>query len=410
MKNRTSFKKESQKILKKAEAENFSVAVLLMDLDRFKNINDTFGHYAGDLVLKEAAARLKQVLIPKYEIYRIGGDEFIILISDATELESRHVAESILSAFTQPFQLEQYEITITPSIGISSYSNNVVTEDLLLKHADAAMYQAKVLGKNRYYFFDENLNDMLMRRMQLEIDLEKSIAENQLFLVYQPIHCLDTGKRRGLEALLRWKHPTLGLISPAEFIPIAEDTGQIHAIGEWVMRTACAEIKQLQENGMTGSLIAVNVSSKQMEEGFVTIVKEIVEETGLDPTCLELEITESMMQNVDTSMQIIHGLHELGVKIAIDDFGTGYSSFYLLRDLPIDTIKIDKAFIDEIDNEKSLLIVKTMIDIGLNLDLRVVSEGIEHEWQLEALKELDCDLGQGYLFDKPMPIDEWIKK
>ncbi|WP_058308410.1 putative bifunctional diguanylate cyclase/phosphodiesterase [Gracilibacillus massiliensis] len=409
LKNRTSFTEEAQKILKKAEVESFPVTVLLMDLDRFKNINDTFGHYAGDQVLKEAANRLKSIFAVKSEIYRIGGDEFIILLPNATKEKSKDVAETILSNFSLPFSVHHHEIMITPSIGISSYPNDGLTGELLMKHADAAMYQAKMLGKNRFYFFDEKLNEQLMRRMTLEIDLEKAIVANQLFLVFQPIHCLHTGKVKRFEALIRWEHPKLGMVSPSEFIPIAEDTGQINKIGEWVLRKACEETKKLHDHGMKELGVAVNVSSKQMESNFITIVEEILEETELDAKYLELEITESTMQNIDTSVRMIRKLHDIGVQIAIDDFGTGFSSLYLLRDLPIDTIKIDKAFIDEINDKKSLSIVKTIIDIGLNLNLKIVAEGIEHEWQKNALTDLNCDFGQGYFFAKPISSYEVLK-
>ncbi|SHM53479.1 putative bifunctional diguanylate cyclase/phosphodiesterase [Gracilibacillus kekensis] len=408
LKNRTSYTEESQTILKKAEEDNFSVDVLLLDLDRFKNVNDTFGHYAGDHVLKEAANRLKCILNVNCEIYRVGGDEFIILLPHASTENSKNVAETIISTFSTPFSVQQHELLITPSIGISSYPKDALTGELLLTHADAAMYQAKKLGKNRYYCFDENLNEQLQRRMTLEIDLEKAISENQLFLVFQPIHCLNSGNIDKFEALLRWKHPRLGMISPNEFITIAEDTGQINKIGKWVLRKACKETKKLQQNGLNGIGVAVNVSSRQLESSFITIVEEILEKTGLEAKYLELEITESIMQNIDTSVRMIQNFHELGVKIAIDDFGTGYSSLFLLRDLPIDTIKIDKAFIDEINDIKSQSIVKTIIDIGMNLDLRVVAEGIEHDWQKEALNDLQCDFGQGYFFSKPIPSDEII--
>ncbi|UOQ86765.1 putative bifunctional diguanylate cyclase/phosphodiesterase [Gracilibacillus salinarum] len=405
LKNRVSFTEESKKLRKQGQP----LAVLLMDLDRFKNINDSLGHQAGDQVLLEAAIRLRKVVTGGAEVYRIGGDEFIMLVPEASVDKMREVSNAILAVFSSPFHLEQYEVSLTPSIGISFYPEDAMTEEQLMKHADAAMYQAKRLGKNRYYFFDEVLHRRIMRKLTLEMKLEKAIVEEQFTVVYQPIVSLSSDTPVGVEALVRWVHPTMGEVSPTEFIPIAEETGQIHKIGEWVLRKACYDIKQLHEAGFHDLTVAVNVSPKQLERRFVKTVKTVLEETGLPPQYLELEIIESLMQNIDTSKMILQSLHDVGIGIVIDDFGTGYSSLYLLKELPIDKLKVDKHFIKGVEDKTSLAIVKTMIDIGANLHLKVVAEGIEADWQRNILHRLDCDYGQGYYYSEPVSLIE-LKK
>ncbi|UOQ46644.1 bifunctional diguanylate cyclase/phosphodiesterase [Gracilibacillus caseinilyticus] len=405
LKNRVSFTEDSKKLRKKGQP----LAVLLMDLDRFKNINDSLGHQAGDQVLLEAAIRLRKVVEGGAEVYRIGGDEFIMLVPHASVEKMKEVSNAILAVFSSSFHLEQYEVSLTPSIGISFYPEDALTEEQLMKHADAAMYQAKRLGKNRYYFFDEVLHRRIMRKLTLEMKLEKAIVEDQFTLVYQPIVRLASDTPVGVEALVRWDHPTMGDVSPTEFIPVAEETGQIHKIGEWVLRKACLEIKQLHEAGYHDLTVAVNVSPKQLERRFVKTVENVLEETGLPPQYLELEIIESLMQNIDTSKMILQSLHDLGIGIVIDDFGTGYSSLYLLKELPIDKLKIDKHFIKGVEDKTSLAIVKTMVDIGANLHLKVVAEGIEAEWQRNILHRLYCDYGQGYYYSEPVSLKD-LKK
>lgn len=404
--NRTSFKEDLDNIIQDAKQTNKKVALLLLDLDRFKMVNDTLGHHIGDNVLKKVSSRLKSTLGKRDEIYRLGGDEFVLVLSDASEEECRIVGDKIINEFTMPFFIAHHQITITPSIGISLYPENGAYYEALLKSADAAMYLAKDSGKNKYCFYDVALHERMSRKMTIENHLTSAIEKNQMQLFYQPKIELKTRMIYGMEALLRWEHPDLGSISPVEFIPIAEETGQILAIGEWALKTACQQNKVWQQKGYSSLCLSVNVSVRQFEHGdFVEIVNNTLLETGLDPQFLELEITESIMQNVGESIEVLNGLRKLGVKIAIDDFGTGYSSLHILKELPIDIIKIDKSFIDDITNTmKNQSMVKAIINIGLNLNLDIVAEGIEHDHQIEALLSYNCGLGQGFLFQKPIDV------
>ncbi|GGM39671.1 hypothetical protein GCM10011351_27270 [Paraliobacillus quinghaiensis] len=410
LKNRTAFIEDLAEIMNKAKKSDRSVALLLMDLDRFKNVNDTLGHHIGDLVLRESAAKLKRTLHEEAVIYRIGGDEFVIVLPNISKSDCVTTADIVLDIFRQPFSIEFHEISITPSIGISLYPTDGLDSQELLKYADSAMYVAKEKG-NRYHFFDAALNAYITRRMIIEVELKKAIDRNELVLFYQPKIKLSTGEMVGMEALLRWDHPKLGSISPTEFIPVAEETGQITAIGEWVLRTACHQNKVWQDQGFQSLSVSVNVSARQFEQGdFIKIVEKALYDSGLNPKFLELEITESIMQNTCESIQALKEVRELGVKTSIDDFGTGYSSLHVLKELPIDTIKIDKSFIDDIENKTNLSIIKTIIDIGLNLNLDIIAEGIEMQEQFNTLDRLNCGYGQGYLFSRPVPANEFQKK
>ncbi|MCT2535228.1 EAL domain-containing protein [Aquibacillus koreensis] len=411
MKNRTSFINELNDVMDHAKETNRPVALLLMDLDRFKNVNDTLGHYVGDRILQAASERLNKYLPNDYLMkYRIGGDEFVIVLPDITQDECEKSAQSILDIFSKPFIIDHHEITITPSIGISMYPYNGKNSEILLKYADAAMYLAKEKGKNRYQFFNTELNDVVNRRMTLEVELRKAMELQQVSLHYQPKFSLKENRLVGMEALLRWDHPVLGSVSPAEFIPIAEETGQINAIGEWVIKTACKQNKIWYDQGHR-LCVSVNVSARQLEQfDFVRMVKSALLETGLSPAYLELEITESIMQNTTESTEVLQSIKEYGVKTSLDDFGTGYSSLYILKELPIDAIKIDKSFIDNMEDATNLSIIKTIIDIGLNLNLQVVAEGIEHAYQIEYLRGFNCGYGQGYFFSEPVPADKFEEK
>ncbi|NRD76783.1 EAL domain-containing protein [Bacillus sp. BRMEA1] len=397
--NRASFAEDLRKYMMKNNHKN-SVAMLLIDLDRFKVVNDTLGHHVGDRILIKSSERLKQSLDNETLIYRLGGDEFVMILPDATEMKCALTAKNILKNFQSPFIVNGYEILVTPSIGISIFPES--GEDLL-KHADAAMYLAKENGKNRFVFFNNELNKTLIRKMRLENELRKAIDQNQIFLFYQPKVDLATKKLIGMEALLRWKHPELGWVSPLEFIPIAEETGQIVSIGEWVLNEACRQNMIWQSKGYPPLCVSVNVSVRQFQHSnFPMVVKKVLQETKLPPQFLELEITESIMQNIKESTEVLQGLRQIGVKTSIDDFGTGYSSLHVLQKLPIDTIKIDKSFIDDMENTSQQSMVKTIIDLGLSLHLSVVAEGIEHEYQMNSLLEKGCRIGQGYLFSKPV--------
>lgn len=401
--NRSSFKLDLENAIEKANKNNSTFYILLMDLDRFKIINDTLGHFVGDELLKITSLKLRNELEADCGIYRLGGDEFVVLIEDATNEKCEATANQIIAVFKNTFTIQQHEISITPSVGISSYPVNGKEADSLFKAADAAMYLAKGQGRNNYQFYNSELNQVLTRKMMIENELRKAITRNELELYYQPKFNLRTRRLMGMEALLRWNSQKLGRISPTEFIPVAEDTGLIVNIGEWVLRRACIQTKQWQDQGFQSHSISVNVSVQQFKQSnLVNTVENILKETGLNPMYLELEITESIMQNVEESKKVLAGLREIGLKISLDDFGTGYSSLHVLKNLPINTLKIDKTFIDDIKIENDQSMVKGIIDIAQNLKLEIVAEGIEYEYQLGVLADYHCDYGQGYLFSEPI--------
>lgn len=406
LRNRSSFNGEIENLL--ADYPTKQMALLLIDLDQFKVVNDTMGHHIGDRVLVKTAERLQAALAPNMLLYRLGGDEFIIVVLDATDEKCEAVANKLLDLFKESMDVEDYQISITPSIGISKYPEHGYTPEDLMKKADAAMYLSKENGKNGYSFFNAELSQEKLRKMTIENALKKAIQKNQFVLYYQPKVVLGTRKIIGMEALLRWRHPELGWISPVEFIPVAEETGQIVAIGEWVLEEACRQNKQWQDAGYPPLSVSVNVSVLQFKHGkFLETVERVLEKTGLDTRYLELEITESIMQNIKESKKILVSLQQMGIKISIDDFGTGYSSLNVLQKLPIDTLKIDKSFVDELDIDDMNPMVKAIIDLGLNLDMTLVAEGIESENQMKVLIEHGCTIGQGYLFSKPVAPEEF---
>ena len=404
--NRHMFKKHLNEIL--TNHENKKLAVLFLDLDRFKNINDTKGHTIGDLLLKIVAKRLKMAVKNEGMVSRQGGDEFIILLEDIDKEKVAEVANQIIEQFSNPIEINQQEFFVTPSIGISIFPNDGEDEETLIKHADTAMYLAKERGKNNFQFYTSKLQELASRKMELENGLRKALEQEQLWLYYQPQVDLETEEIVGIEALIRWNHPANGMISPSEFIPLAEETGIIIPIGKWVLRKACEQNMYWQKLGYKTIPIAVNVSVRQLQEDdFVKTVTTILKEVGLDPRYLELEITESIMQNIDRSTIILNQLKELGVKISIDDFGTGYSSLSYLKHLPIDSIKIDKSFIDDIINHSNQgEMVKTIINMGNNLTFNVIAEGIETQKQVIFLKQHDCKSAQGYFYSKPLPAKQ----
>ena len=399
--NRASFQEHLDNMI--TDTNNCTIGLLLIDLDRFKIINDTLGHQAGDDILVKTSEYLRQVLAPNIRIFRLGGDEFVIILPKATEKESAAVAENLLKRFQKPFFVKDHDIIVTASIGVSMYPKHGDTVQELFKYADAAMYLAKDGGRNGYRFYDDELSQIMARRMKIENDLRKGIEKKQFEVYYQPKVQLDTKIIIGMEALLRWKHPELGWISPAEFIPIAEETGSIVSIGEWVLRTACKQNKMWQKKGFPSLDLSVNVSVRQFQQGnFLTIIKKALDESRLNPSLLEIEITESIMQNTNKSVDILQQISKLGVRISIDDFGTGFSSLSVIRELPINTIKLDKAFIAKINDKKQQAMIKTIIDLGTALNLDVVAEGIENEYQRSMLLESNCTIGQGYLFARPV--------
>ena len=383
-------------------------AVLYLDLDRFKIINDSLGHMIGDQLLVGIGKRLEQCLRPGDTIARLGGDEFTVLIEDiADDTDTVYVAERIQSELTVPFNLSGREVFTTVSIGIAPGSSNYERAEDILRDADTAMYRAKTMGKARHEIFDKAMHARAMNLLQLETDLRRAIEREEFFVQYQPIVSLETSHLRGFEALVRWKHPTRGLISPIDFIPVAEETGLIVQIGEWVLRESCKQMQywQVLFPADPPMFISVNLSGKQFAQpDLISEVANILDETGLNPRNLKLEITESVvMENIETATEMLKQLRSLGVKLSIDDFGTGYSSLSYLHRFPIDTLKIDRSFVTQMsDNNENMEIVRTVVMLAQNLGMDVVAEGVETSDQLSLLQRLGCEFGQGYFFSKPV--------
>lgn len=406
--NRNLLGKYLREVLVRSQDSNHILAVMFLDLDRFKLINDTFGHSFGDVLLQQVSARLRKCLREDGMVSRYGGDEYIIVLKQQDSQEIYRLADQIIDTLAAPFMIYGRQLFISPSIGISMYPTDGDDVETLIKNADAAMYLAKESGRNNYQFYTSALHVMNNRKFELEKGIRNALQNNEFTLHYQPQVDLKTNTIIGLEALIRWKHPEYGFISPTEFIPVAEETGLIVAIGKWVLETACKQRKQWQENGLPPVDVAVNVSAVQFrDKHFVETVQQVLRDTKFEPCCLELEITESAMQHVEEATSIMEALKELGVRLSIDDFGTGYSSLSYLRYFPIDKLKIDKCFVDEINHHSSgETIVKTIVDLGTSLGFEVIAEGIENDNQVSFLVQNNCNLGQGYLFYKPLPAEE----
>lgn len=387
---------------------NDQVAVLFLDLDRFKLINDSLGHDIGDEMLKEAAKRIQNAVREIDVVSRTGGDEFIVLLKESSEEEAKIIAQRILDQFSQPLIVAEHTLYTKMSIGISLYPEHSEEKYTLVRYSDQAMYKAKASGGNSYVVYVPETSCKITRQVQIEQGLHNALKRNQLEVYYQPIVCLKSERIMGVEALIRWHHPTLGMVSPLEFIPVAEESGLISDIGAWTLRQACTQVKTWQNKGLKDLNVAVNVSLRQFRcDAFVDTVKNVLEETGLKPEYLELEITESMMHNIEESQRIMSALKEIGVKLSLDDFGTGYSSLNILSKLPIDLLKIDKSFVRNITNDPtSLAIAKTIIELGSNLNFKLIAEGVEKTEQAQCLLENKSDFAQGFLYSKPVPALE----
>jgi diguanylate cyclase (GGDEF)-like protein/PAS domain S-box-containing protein len=406
--NRILFRDRVEHALAKIRRSKTTVAVLFLDLDNFKTVNDSLGHARGDMLLVAVAERLRSCLRSTDTPARLGGDEFAILIEDANHPEDAiFVVERITEILLDPFQIEGTEVFVQASIGIAASVTGTENPEELLRNADVAMYKAKGLGKGRYIFFEKEMRDALMERIKLESDLRTAVENREFELNYQPIVELETNRLTGMEALVRWNHPKHGLILPDKFIPIAEDANLIVPIGSWVLEEACRQASRWisQYGGETDLSITVNLSIRQFQQSeLVKIVAETLERSALPPQCLILEITETLMiQNTEAMIEKLQALKDLGIKLAIDDFGTGYSSLSYLHRFPIDILKIDKSFIEKINQGKEgRAVARAIIMMGDSLNLRVIAEGVENAEQIAALKYLGCESGQGYFFSKPL--------
>lgn len=410
--NRTLLRDRLGQMIASAHRDSMQFALLFLDLDRFKYINDSMGHSVGDRLLQSVAQRLQACVREGDTVSRIGGDEFIVLLREVDEAGVALVADKLLKTLATPFDLGGQVISTYASVGIALYPRHATEIDVLMKHADAAMYNAKESGRNNYKFFTPEMNFRANQVFSMEKDLRVALEQDQFSLVYQPQVDLASGKICGAEALIRWKHPEKGFVSPAEFIPVAEETGQIVAIGEWVLRTACWRIAAWQKQGLPEFPVAVNLSIRQLRQpNLAALIESVLRETGLPPACLELEITEGiMMGDTNTAMDFLTRMHQLGVQMSIDDFGTGFSSLNYLKNLPVHKLKIDQSFVRDIETDQSdAAIVRSIISLGHRLDLKVIAEGVETLEQLDFLRIRGCDEVQGYFFSRPLAADDFIR-
>jgi diguanylate cyclase (GGDEF)-like protein/PAS domain S-box-containing protein len=397
-----------------ARRQKYKIALLFLDLDRFKNINDSLGHSVGDLLLQKVAERLKRFAREQDTVARLGGDEFLIMLTHVKDVPDAAVAtERLMDAMTAEFVIEGHHLNVSCSVGISIFPEHGADSETLIKNADRAMYSAKESGRNGFRFFTEDMDAQAVERLTLESSLRLALDKKELFLVYQPQMDIASGKIIGLEALLRWQHPKLGLVLPDKFIRIAENSGLIVPIGEWVLRTACSQARKWQDEGVPAVSVAVNVSAIQFrQEDFCELIRRVLHETGLAPQYLELELTESLLlANANVTLSVLKELKSMGLTLAIDDFGTGYSSFNYLRQFRVSKLKIDRSFIRDIAvNPDDAAITTAIISMAKSLKLKVIAEGVENEAQMSFLRARQCDEIQGYYFSKPLVVDKVADK
>jgi diguanylate cyclase (GGDEF)-like protein len=391
-----------------SQREKRAIAVVFMDLDHFKFVNDSLGHSTGDLLLKAMGERLRTVLREGDTVGRVGGDEFVLILNDQSNEEIIYRAmQRIVAKVSEPLTIEGKELYVSCSAGISIYPQDGRDVDTLLKNADAAMYRAKEHGRSNFQFYTSEMNERVNERLALENALRRALERNELMLHYQQKVNVKTGAIVGAEALVRWMHPEWGLVRPARFIPLAEETGLIVSIGEWVLREACRQNRAWLDAGLDPGNVSVNLSVRQFrQEGLVRTVSRILEETRLEPARLEMELTESMvMHNVDAAIAILQGLKQLGCALSVDDFGTGYSSLSYLKDLPIDTLKIDRSFVRDIGSGAEAddgVLAQAIISLGHALHLKVIAEGVETDAQMRFLRRHGCDEVQGFFYGEPV--------
>lgn len=409
--NRRLFHDRLSMAIAHAHRSSSRLAVMFIDLDRFKLINDSLGHKVGDELLKEVSKRLTQTVREDDTVARMGGDEFVFILSEIDDEEDAVAsAHRVIEAITMPIVIDGNELVVTCSIGISVYPTDGESNELLLQNADTAMYRSKDLGRNSYQLYSPTMNARSLEHLVMESGLRSGLENGEFEVFYQPLVDAESQQVKGAEALLRWHHKEMGMIAPSDFIPLAEDTGLIIPIGEWVLRSACQQLKRWSALGLSEFKLAVNISVRQFQTlGFIDVAKKIIEEEGVDPASLAFEITESMlMDDVIDSIKRLTAIREMGVTISLDDFGTGYSSLAYLKRFPINTLKIDRMFINDISSERNEgAIVAALISLAHSMDLNVVAEGVEQKCQLEYLRSEGCDTIQGYYFGQPVTADDF---
>ncbi len=412
--NRVLFMDRIDQAITRAQREDGYFALLYIDIDHFKIVNDSMGHAAGDELLNVISQRLRNVLRKSDTISRLGGDEFTVIVEDLHEVEMvTKVANNILEALENPVTIYEKKVHVGGSIGIALYPQDGETFGALLKNADTAMYKAKESGRQTFQFYAQEMSHKAMHRMEMENQLRRAIKENEFVVYYQPKVNLESGCCTGVEALLRWQHPEFGLIAPDEFIQLAEETGLITQLDEWVMKESCAKFKSWLASGLELDNLSVNVSAKHFRGGGLPeYCKNIIEESGIQPLNIEIELTESaLVDNNEKAKSILLELKQLGVKIALDDFGTGYASMSYLKEFPFDTVKLDRSFVQGIpENNENTAIVKAMIQLAKALKLQMVAEGVETDQQMDYLQLNDCQYAQGYLWSKPVSADVLERK
>ncbi|KIF65315.1 diguanylate cyclase [Pseudomonas fluorescens] len=413
--NRLLFSDRAEQALASAQTHKRGCALLMLDLDHFKLINDSLGHNVGDRLLKAVATRLQALFGPGITLARLGGDEFAVLAESCPQpAQAAALAQRILDALKEPLLMDGNQLFINASIGISLFPSDALSAEQLLRNADSALFKAKSSGRNGYALYTEELTAHAQQRVEIAFELRRALEQDELRVYYQPVHDLHSSRLIGVEALVRWQHPQRGLVSPAEFIPIAERTGLIADIDAWVMQRACRQMCQWQQSGVVLAFVAVNVSSRLFaRRELYQQVAQVLQDTGLDPAYLELEVTESaVMDDPEVALEQMHRLRELGVRLAIDDFGTGYSSLLRLKRLPVQKLKIDQGFVAGLPwDEDDVAIVRVIIALARSMGMQVHAEGIEQVEQATFLLAQGCDLGQGYWFGRPVSADrlDWAK-
>ena len=399
--------------IRQAAAHSIAIWVIFVDLDHFKSVNDSLGHMVGDALLSTIAKRLLSIVREADTVARLGGDEFVLILHDRIEGRPKLSADTlqrIMNTVTQPVTINEHRLHLTASMGVAIYPADGATPEELVTHADIAMYRAKEIGRNNFQFFTPEMNERALHRLCLEADMRDALRRDEFVLHYQPQVDLRTGHIVGMEALIRWRHPKHGMLPPNRFIGLSEETGLIVPIGEWVLRTACAQNKAWQVAGLGKLRVAVNLSSLQFaQQDLAQLIESILEETGLEPQYLEIELTESVvMTDVDKAIEIMNDLKDIGIELALDDFGTGYSSLAYLKQFPLDVLKIDRSFINDITHDDdAAAIVASIVSLAHNLKLHVIAEGIETREQLLHMRHYRCEMMQGYFFSKPLPASEF---